>query len=203
MWINRGCHPNDSLAGGYLHPDAGLHRRRAGRGCGGWRGLRRTRPPAPRASSFRGRTVSGWIKCVAIANGCSTRAQDGALKTHLWMARASSDSSSGSRVILLQHHDRKASVFAADSQRKRKEGQAVMLLHPPLPSVGVSIRMERGCQQNDSLSALSPSPAELVHQLLVGRSQRRRRVDRPAGPWVHRPAQRRGWNRRLRVAKPR
>ena len=31
-------------------------------------------------------------------------------------------------------------------------GETVILLHPPVPSVGVSIRMERGCQQNDSLS---------------------------------------------------
>ena len=28
---------------------------------------------------------------------------------------------------------------------------SVILLHPPLPSVGVSIWMARGCQQNDSL----------------------------------------------------
>ena len=28
---------------------------------------------------------------------------------------------------------------------------SVILLHPPLPLVGVSIEMERGCQQNDSL----------------------------------------------------
>ena len=29
-------------------------------------------------------------------------------------------------------------------------GETVILLHPPLPLVGVSIGMERGCQQNDS-----------------------------------------------------
>ena len=29
--------------------------------------------------------------------------------------------------------------------------ETVILLHPPLPLVGVSIGMERGCQQNDSL----------------------------------------------------
>ena len=29
--------------------------------------------------------------------------------------------------------------------------ETVILLAPPLPSVGVSIGMERGCQQNDSL----------------------------------------------------
>ena len=31
-------------------------------------------------------------------------------------------------------------------------GETVILLHPLLPSVGVSIWMERGCQQNDSLA---------------------------------------------------
>ena len=31
-------------------------------------------------------------------------------------------------------------------------GETVILLHPPLPVVGVSIRMERGCQQNGSLA---------------------------------------------------
>ena len=28
-------------------------------------------------------------------------------------------------------------------------GETVILLHPPLPSVGVSIEVERGCPQND------------------------------------------------------
>ena len=31
-------------------------------------------------------------------------------------------------------------------------GETVILLHSPLPSVGVSIWMERGCQQNDGLA---------------------------------------------------
>ena len=31
-------------------------------------------------------------------------------------------------------------------------GETVILLHPPLPSVAVSIKMERGLQQNDSLA---------------------------------------------------
>ena len=31
-------------------------------------------------------------------------------------------------------------------------GEIVILLHPPLPLAGVSIRMERGCQRNDSLA---------------------------------------------------
>ena len=31
-------------------------------------------------------------------------------------------------------------------------GETLILLHPPLPSVGVSIRVGRGCQQNDSLA---------------------------------------------------
>ena len=35
--------------------------------------------------------------------------------------------------------------------RIRVGGEAVILLHPPLPSVGVSIGMETGVQHNDSL----------------------------------------------------
>ena len=31
-------------------------------------------------------------------------------------------------------------------------GETVIVLHPPLPLVGVSIGMERGCQYNDSLA---------------------------------------------------
>ena len=31
-------------------------------------------------------------------------------------------------------------------------GETVILLHPPRPLVGVSIGMERECQQNDSLA---------------------------------------------------
>ena len=31
-------------------------------------------------------------------------------------------------------------------------GETVILLHPPLPLLGVSIGMERGCQQNDSIA---------------------------------------------------
>ena len=31
-------------------------------------------------------------------------------------------------------------------------GETVILLHPPLPLVGVSIAMERECQQNNSLA---------------------------------------------------
>ena len=31
-------------------------------------------------------------------------------------------------------------------------GETIILLHLPLPSVGVSIGVERGCQQNDSLA---------------------------------------------------
>ena len=33
-----------------------------------------------------------------------------------------------------------------------RPGGTVVLLHPPLHSVGVSMWMERGCQQNDSLA---------------------------------------------------
>ena len=32
-------------------------------------------------------------------------------------------------------------------------GEAVVLLHPPLPSVGVSVWMERGCQRSDGTLA--------------------------------------------------
>ena len=31
-------------------------------------------------------------------------------------------------------------------------GETVILLHPPLPVAGVSIGMERECQQNDSIA---------------------------------------------------
>ena len=31
-------------------------------------------------------------------------------------------------------------------------GKTVILLHPPLPSVGVSIEINRGCHQDDSLA---------------------------------------------------
>ena len=31
-------------------------------------------------------------------------------------------------------------------------GETVTLLHPPPPLAGVSMRTERGCQQNDSLA---------------------------------------------------
>ena len=31
-------------------------------------------------------------------------------------------------------------------------GETVILLHTPLPLSGVSVWMERGCQQNDSLA---------------------------------------------------
>ena len=44
-----------------------------------------------------------------------------------------------------------ATVRAA-SLTQRSHGFHVSLLHPPRPLVGVSIRMERGCQQNDSLA---------------------------------------------------
>ena len=37
-------------------------------------------------------------------------------------------------------------------------GETVILLTPPLPLVGVSIVMERGCQQNDSLADGSGGP---------------------------------------------
>ena len=43
-------------------------------------------------------------------------------------------------------------------------GESAILLHPPLPSAGVSIGMERGCQQNDSLAVgASPAPATFTH----------------------------------------
>ena len=37
-------------------------------------------------------------------------------------------------------------------------GETVILLHPPLPSAGVTIGMERGCQQNNSLADGYPGP---------------------------------------------
>ena len=52
----------------------------------------------------------------------------------LWGARTSSFSASASCARL---------CLAVD--------ETVILLHPPLPLVGVSIVMERRCQQNDSL----------------------------------------------------
>ena len=39
-----------------------------------------------------------------------------------------------------------------DLQAARAVGETAMLLHPPLPLVGVSIAMERERQQNDSLA---------------------------------------------------
>ena len=53
-----------------------------------------------------------------------------------------------------------ASPRSADSHRPAAQatptrlavGEIVILLHPPLPLVGVSIWTERGCQQNDSLA---------------------------------------------------
>ena len=49
-------------------------------------------------------------------------------------------------------------------------GETVILLHPPLPLLGVSTVMERGCQQKDSLvngypartAAVSPTAASLL-----------------------------------------
>ena len=40
-------------------------------------------------------------------------------------------------------------------------GETIILLHPLLPSVGVSIGMDRECQQNDSLAASSEQPGRL------------------------------------------
>ena len=49
----------------------------------------------------------------------------------------------------------RASAAARSPRRSRASDLAVdetvILLHPPLPLAGVSIVMERGCQQNDSL----------------------------------------------------
>ena len=45
-----------------------------------------------------------------------------------------------------------------DTETRLKErvdlavGETVILLHPPLPLEGVSMWMEKGCQQNDSLA---------------------------------------------------
>ena len=40
----------------------------------------------------------------------------------------------------------------ADGPAELAVGETVILLHLPLPSVGVPIRMQRGCQYNDSLA---------------------------------------------------
>ena len=42
--------------------------------------------------------------------------------------------------------------FASVSSTRLAVGETVILLQPPLPLLGVSIAMERGCQQNDSLA---------------------------------------------------
>ena len=54
----------------------------------------------------------------------------------------------------MQHHrlpDHRATdvVRLVEEHRRLAVGETVILLHPPLPSVGVPIGMERGCQQND------------------------------------------------------
>ena len=41
---------------------------------------------------------------------------------------------------------------ASDGEFCLAVGETVILLRSPLPLVGVSIGMERGCQQNDSVS---------------------------------------------------
>ena len=41
--------------------------------------------------------------------------------------------------------------MASDGVARMAVCETVILLHPPLPLVGISIGMERGCQQNDSL----------------------------------------------------
>ena len=42
-------------------------------------------------------------------------------------------------------------LVVMDPPHPSRTGETVILLHPPLPLVGVSIVMETGCQQNDSL----------------------------------------------------
>ena len=44
------------------------------------------------------------------------------------------------------------SAYATLGRARLAVGETVILLHPPLPLVVVSIGMERGCQQNDSLA---------------------------------------------------
>ena len=43
-------------------------------------------------------------------------------------------------------------------------GEAVILLHPPLPSVGVSMETTRECQQNDSPAAGPGFPLAQRHE---------------------------------------
>ena len=46
----------------------------------------------------------------------------------------------------------RAEAVAGLRARHLAVGETVILLHPPLPGVGISIGMEGGCQQNDSLA---------------------------------------------------
>ena len=74
-------------------------------------------------------------QCDATENGYSTRSKDGHEHT-------TAGSRAGSRKTPPQ--PRSAPGLAI--------GETVILLHPPLPLVGVSIAMERERQQNDSLA---------------------------------------------------
>ena len=70
-------------------------------------------------------------------------------------------------------------------------GETVILLHPPLTSVAISMAIERGCQQNDSLAdgypqpPCSQAPGRAGHQAPSGARWRRQagaRV-RPGAGW--------------------
>ena len=70
----------------------------------------------------------------------------------------------GERVLVLRSQDirdvaqverstdRNESSSASTPLAQRAPDEAVILLHPPLPLVGVSIVIEKGVQQSDSLA---------------------------------------------------
>ena len=64
-----------------------------------------------------------------------------------WCWRCGSVSVAGWRIL-------RSPAVRAESSRPAglAVGETVILLHPPLPFVGVSIVIEKECQQNDSLA---------------------------------------------------
>ena len=60
------------------------------------------------------------------------------------------------RALLLVHaalaHHALVPLAVVESHQRLAVGETVILLHPPLPSVGISIETMRECQQIDSLA---------------------------------------------------
>ena len=57
---------------------------------------------------------------------------------------------------------------AEQPRRDLVVGETVILLHPPVPLIGVSIRMERGCQQENSLAdGLCDRPAARRRRVVI------------------------------------